>query len=253
MRTVLVTGATGNLGRFVVAKLKDSGWEVRATSRHAPEFPADLSTGEGLEQAIDGVEVIVHAASSPVRKTRATDVEGTRRLLEIARRNGVTNFVYISIVGIDRVRAYPYYRVKLQVEDDIRASGLPWTILRATQFHELLPRYFFRALGILGPLFVGRGWKLQPVEVEEVAQRLVELADEPSGMQPDFGGPEVLTWDYMARSWLSAQGSRRPVVSVPVPGSLSRAFRDGLLLCPENREGRVTWDQWLQRNYPSRV
>ena len=118
MSEVLVTGGTGVLGKQVVARLGFAGLEARVLSRSGRPgtLRGDLSTGEGLDLAVRGVETIIHCASSPFRKARQTDVEGTKRLLDAAITAGVSRLVYISIVGIDRAPSYPYYRVKLETE-----------------------------------------------------------------------------------------------------------------------------------------
>jgi uncharacterized protein YbjT (DUF2867 family) len=136
---VLVTGGTGALGRRVVERFDSAGVGSRVFSRSGRPgtYKGDLITGEGLEQAVGGVDAIVHCASSPFRKARQTDVEGTKRLLAVAAGAGVSHLVYISIVGIDRVQSYPYYRLKLETERLIEGSPIPHTILRATQFYEL--------------------------------------------------------------------------------------------------------------------
>ena len=141
MTKVLVTGGTGSLGRELTPRLLAAGYTVRIMSRRNPKpgedarvewVQASLESGTGLSEAIKGVNVVVHAASNPAK--REVDVTGTARLLNEARTAGVQQFVYISIVGIDRI-GFSYYRNKLAAEHLIEASGLPWTILRATQFH----------------------------------------------------------------------------------------------------------------------
>jgi len=98
---------------------------------------ASLETGEGLDTAVAGTEVIIHAASSSTRRAQQVDVVGTERLLAAAHRAGVGHFIYISIVGIEQV-PFPYYRYKLAAEKLVEAGGVPWSILRTTQFHNLL-------------------------------------------------------------------------------------------------------------------
>ena len=117
-REILVTGGTGSLGSGVVDRLNVAGEDVRVMSRYrrANTVRADLLTGEGLEEAVEGIGTIIHCASSPLRKTRQVDVEGTRRLLQEAARAGVSHVVFISIVGIDRNPYYPYFRHKLAAE-----------------------------------------------------------------------------------------------------------------------------------------
>jgi len=142
---VLVTGGTGALGRQVVKRLLDTGHRARILSRRQAEgttgdwVQGDLVTGAGLELAVKDVDAIVHAASDPLspRKYEATDVLGTRRLLAMAREAGVRHVVYISIVGMEGI-AYPYYRSKLAAEEVMRENIVPWSILRATQFHTLM-------------------------------------------------------------------------------------------------------------------
>src|SRR5918998_4917063 len=138
---ILVTGGSGSLGSRVVDRLRYPGREVRVLSRSGRPgtVQGDLLTGEGLKDAVKGVDVIVHCASSPT-KTRQIDVEGTERLLRAAAREGVSHFVFISIVGVDRNPYYPYYRMKLEIERIIERSPVPGTILRATQFHEFVLR-----------------------------------------------------------------------------------------------------------------
>jgi uncharacterized protein YbjT (DUF2867 family) len=245
---ILVTGGTGSLGSRVVDGLRAAGRDVRVLSRS--ERPGtvrgDLLTGEGLEEAVRGVDTIVHCASSP-RKTRQVDVEGTERLLRVAGRAGVSHLVFISIVGVDRNPYFPYYRMKLEVERIVERSPVPGTILRATQFHEFVLRItqFLKRLPVM---MMPKDFLLQPIDVGEVADRLVELAlSKPVGHAPDIGGPEVRTAAELARAYFAAAGRRRRVVEVPLPGKTARAFREGAQLCPEERYGKIRWEEFLHR------
>jgi uncharacterized protein YbjT (DUF2867 family) len=248
MEPILVTGGSGTLGRAVVRRLFDLGHPVRGLTRQgsrpgpAAWFTGDLTTGAGLERAVEGTSAVIHCASDPRRPEH--DVEGTARLIEVARRGGVSHLVYISIVGIDRV-PLGYYRAKLRVERLVEDSGLPWTILRATQFHDLVLGVL-RGLARLPVLPVPAGIRLQPVDAGEVAARLVELAaDGPRGRAPDLGGPEARGMGDLARTYLRAARRRRPVLTLPVPGRAARAVRDGALLVPGRAGGRRTWDAFL--------
>jgi uncharacterized protein YbjT (DUF2867 family) len=244
---VLVTGGTGSLGRRVVDRLRGPGYEVRTLSRSARGagvVRGDLQTGEGLAQALEGVDVLIHCASSP-RKTRQTDVEGSERLLEAAGRAGVSHVLFVSIVGVDRNPYPPYYRAKLEAERIVERSPVPWTILRATQFHEFALKQI-RLLERLPVMMAPRGFLLQPIDIGEVADRLVELAlSEPSGRVPDIGGPEVRTLPDLARSYLKATGRPRRIVEVPVPGKAARALREGAQLTPGQTYGEVRWEEFL--------
>ena len=252
-REILITRGTGSLGSRVVARLNAAGEDVRVMSRdrRANTVQGDLLTGEGLEEAVEGVGTIIHCASSPLRKTRQVDVEGTRRLLRAASRAGVSHVIFISIVGIDRNPYYPYFRHKLDAERVVERSGLPWTTIRATQFHEfVLKQIRFLELGPVA--LVPKGFLLQPIDTGEVAERLVELAlSAPAGRVPDVGGPEVRTFADLARSYQKVAGRRRRLIEVPVPGKTARAFRQGAQTCPERRYGKITWEEFLYRTIPS--
>jgi len=246
---ILVTGGTGVLGRRVVDLLEQKGVEARVLSRggRPGTIRGDLLTGDGLDEAVRDADAIIHCASSPFRKARQVDVEGTRRLLEAASRAGVSHLVYISIVGIDRASSYPYYRIKLETEGVIEESPIPYTILRATQFYDLVLTAM-RALDRLPVMPVPRGLLGQPIDAGEVAGRLVEISlGEPAGRAPDIGGPEVRTLTDAARAYLAVTGSRKRVLPVPLPGKTARAFRDGALTCPENRYGKIRWEEFLRR------
>jgi uncharacterized protein YbjT (DUF2867 family) len=254
---VLVTGGTGALGRQVVKKLREAGHRAIVMSRRpgptADRRQADLATGAGLEQAVRGVEAIIHAGSATTRPWRyhITDVEGTRRLIGLAKQAGVRHLVYVSIVGMEGV-SYPYYRHKLAAEAVVKEGAVPWSILRATQFHTLLDIFLTATSRIPGVLLVPFEWKLQPVDTRDVAARLVEVVEsEPAGMLPDYGGPEVRAFKSCARSWLEARKLRRKLVNLPLPFAWSRQMAAGSLLCPERAEGTITWEQFLKARYGS--
>ena len=201
---VLVTGGTGVLGRRVVERLGSAGVGTRVLSHsEKPKTMAgDLLTGEGLEPAVRGIDTVIHCASSPFRKARKVDVDGTGRLLEAAARAGVSHLVYISIVGIDRAASYPYYRVKLDAERVVEGSPVPHTILRATQFYDFV-LMALRFLDRLPVMPIPKGFLGQPVDAGEVAGRLVELAlAGPAGRVPDVGGPKVGTLADTARTYM---------------------------------------------------
>jgi uncharacterized protein YbjT (DUF2867 family) len=247
---ILVTGGTGSLGRRVVDRLRVAGHDARVLSRSGRPgtVRGDLSTGENLEEALDGIKTIIHCASNPYRKTRQTDVLGTERLLRVAERARVSHVVFISIVGVDRNPYYPYFRVKLDAERVIERSPVPWTILRATQFHDLVLRAL-RILDRLPILLVPKGFVGQPVDAGEVADRLIELSlSSPAGRVPDVGGPEVLTSSELARTYLEVVGYRKRLVEVPVPGRAARAWREGAQLCPDQTYGSIRWQEFLHES-----
>lgn len=252
---VLVTGGTGNLGRHAVTLLRQSGHRARIFSRHprghVDAVQGDLRTGEGLSRALAGMDAIVHAATAsrePLRG-RAVDVRGTRRLLALAREANIRHFVYVSIVGIDKV-SFPYYKTKLAAEAEVRKDVVPWTILRATQFHdfvEFLLRGFARVPGLIA---VPYGWQLQPVDVAEVARRVVDVTlGEPAGLLPDFAGPEIQDMKSLAQSWLAARKDERRMIDMRMPLKFSRQITEGNLTSPDHMDGRMTFAQHLADKY----
>ncbi|MGD2077693.1 MAG: NAD(P)H-binding protein [Chloroflexota bacterium] len=255
MKRILLTGGSGRLGHELVPRLQAAGYTVRVMSRRvAPTdrlaglewVQADLASGAGLAEALEGAGGVIHAASDVLK--RRVDVDGTRRLLEEAQRVGVEQFVYISIVGVDQID-FGYYKNKLAAEQLIQASGLPWTILRATQFHGFADQ-ILRALTWLPLAFLPKKWQFQSIAGADVAEQLLAAVQQgPAGRLPDIGGPEILSVDEMARQWLAAQGKRRATVHLPVPGGLSAGFRRGLNTVPDNRVGQISWSQWLQDRY----
>jgi uncharacterized protein YbjT (DUF2867 family) len=241
---ILVTGGTGRLGRQVVPRLRNTGHDVRVLSRHgrADEdgiryLTGDLATGDGVEPAVDGVETIIHCATS-VRGDRVK----ARHVVEAASRAGTRHLVFISVVGADKIG---YLAAKLPAEQVIAGSGVPWTTLRATQFHDLV-LLIVRQLAKLPVVPVPAGWRVQPVDARDVADRLVELAlDRPAGLVPDLGGPRIYELAELVRSYLRATDRHRLIVPVPLPGRAARAYRAGANLAPDQAVGRHTWEEFL--------
>ena len=252
---ILVTGGTGTLGRPVVAGLLSAGSEVRVLSRHSHpdregiEFvTGDLATGDGIAAAAKGAEVIVHCAGSS-----KGDDDKSRHLVRAASQAGAHHVVYISVVGADRMplagridRAmFGYFGSKLGAERVVADSGIPWTTLRATQFHDLVLTVVSQ-LAKLPLIPVPSGFRFQPVDAGEVAARLVELAlAAPAGLVPDIGGPRVYATSDLVRAYLRARGKRRALVPIPVPGRAARAVREGATLAPDHAVGRRTWEDFL--------
>ncbi len=246
---VLVTGASGNLGSVVLPRLVKDGYDVVGMSRQSRPgwVTADLETGDGLAEAVRGVDAIVHLASSPT-KTRKTDVEGTRRLVGAAAAAGVRHIMFISIIGVDRV-PLSYYRRKVEAEAAIRAGGVPFTILRAAQFPTLVDS-MFNGLSKLGPVLLDRNMLCQPVAVEDVADRIADLlAEPPTGGVVELGGPRAERMETLAREWLRARGSKRPIWSIRIPGRFGREVRGGALTTKALPAGTRTWRNYLEAKY----
>jgi len=254
---ILVTGGTGVLGRHVVTKLRSRGHRAHILTRnpkgHVDAVQGDLTTGAGLVKAVAGMDAIIHAASATTQlmKAQSIDVLGTRRLLAMAREAGVSHVVYVSIVGMEGV-AYPYYKAKLAAESIVEEHIVPWSILRATQFHTLMET-FLEAFS-KPPLVaaVPFKWQFQPVDPGEVAARLVELVSEkPAGRLADFGGPEIRDFKSIAQSWLEARKLSKRLIPLPLPFKFSRQFASGCLLAPDHKDGKITFEQYLEEKYPT--
>ena len=254
---VLVTGGTGRLGRALVPLLSGAGHDVRILSRvhrtgpglHQSCIVGDLTTGVGLSEAVADIDVIVHAASNS-RNAGAVDVEGTQRLIDVARTAGVKHLLYVSIVGVDRI-PYAYYQRKLAVERMIAESGVPFSILRATQFHSFVAFLLSEAAKYPFMMPIPSGFVVQSVAVEEVAARLCRAIDDgPCGRLRDFGGPEVLPVEEVAEAWIQQPHLYVALRAIPIylPGKIAEAFRAGNNTCPDGERGTETWRDWLKRS-----
>jgi uncharacterized protein YbjT (DUF2867 family) len=256
---ILLTGGTGTLGRHVLPLLRDAGHTVRVLSRGSREADGveyvigDLATGVGVEAAVDGVETIVHCAGSA-----KGDDQKAHHLVLAAARAGAEHLVYISVVGADRVPvvsgvdrgAFGYFGFKRAAELVIERSGVPWTTLRATQFHDLTLTAL-KQLTKLPVVPVPAGVRFQPIDSGEVAARLVELAlGSPAGLVPDLAGPTIYGLDDLVRGYLRATNRRRPILRFRMPGQAYRAMRAGANLDPDRAVGRRTWEEFLAEQVP---
>lgn len=245
--TTLVTGGTGLLGSQVVPLLRQAGHEVRVLSRHARkpadgvEYVAvDLLTGDGLDKALEGVRTVLHLAGGP-----KGDDASTRNLVQAAQRAGtVKHLVLVSVIGADAV-PIGYFARKAEAERIVAASGIPYTILRAAQFHELALKTV-RAMAKAPVLLAPGGIRWQPVSSGEVAARLAELTmADPAGRVSDLAGPRVYTLEELQRTYLATVGKHRMRLPVHVPGKVGRAYRSGANLTLGAPTGSGTWEQFL--------
>ena len=259
---ILVTGGAGGLGSEVVKRVAGSH-TVRVMSRQAAPgglaanvewAQADIEDGSGIREAVSGVDAIVNAMSNG-RRAQKVDIDGTRRLLEAAREAGVAHVIHVSIVGIEHI-PNPYYRAKVAAEEIVMASGVPWSIWRATQFHTLLD-------GFLSPLresdsspflqSVPADALYQLIDTGEAAEALLShVAGGPAGRLPDVGGPEVLRLDRIAVMWLEAQGLDRELRFESSDPARAEALRSGMGTAPANPYGNITWADYLGARYGRR-
>lgn len=231
---ILVTGGKGDLGARLVPLLRADGHDVVIGSRvPQADGEAEYTLESDPGAVVEGAEVVVHLASDPVKPKK--DIEAARRLIAACKAAGVGHVVFISIVGIDE-HPLPYYQAKLACEEVISEGAVGWTVLRATQFHSFVPR--IAELLRKGPVtFVPKGYRVQPISADAVAERLAELvARGPSGRVRDIGGPEIVSVADVIRKMPTIGGKDRRVFSIRIPGKLGSAFKDGLNLLDEKGE-----------------
>ncbi|TPN44033.1 NAD(P)H-binding protein [Mesorhizobium sp. B1-1-7] len=258
MSKILVTGGTGHLGRDLVPALTGAGHAVRLLARKAGQHssvewaPGNLATGDGIDEALRGVDTVIHAATlSPIARRgmrlvdffsspSSVDVDGTRHLLAAAERSGVSHFIFVSIVGLE-FSTLPYSRVKLAGERLVRKSSVPWSVIAATPFYYLLAQ-------MLGGLKWLPVWPLptspsNPVDTRDVAKYLAEaVTDGKCGVRPAIGGPDTMPFSDFARQYRDALGLRRLVLPLPIGRKMS--LKMGLVETAE-RLGERNWKAWL--------
>jgi len=264
MTRVLVTGGTGRIGRPVVERLRELDCDLRVLSHtragtiDGVEYVrADLVRDEGTGEALRGAEIIIHCAGA---MKPGADQAITANLIRSARwLDREPHLVKISVVGADRVPVgrglskamFGYFESMRITERAIETSGLPWTILRATQFFDAMA-LVARVLARLPVIPVAAGTRFQPVDSGEAADRLVELAlAAPSGLAPDLGGPVAYPMADLIAGYLRAGGKRRPLLPVRLPGTIARVVREGANLPDQGATlGKRTWEDFL-RELPS--
>jgi uncharacterized protein YbjT (DUF2867 family) len=242
---IAIVGGTGTLGRKVAADLAERGHEVRVLSRGG-EFRVDLVTGGGLAMALEGCAAVVDASNATsAKRARQVLVGGTERLLTAEREVGVGHHVCVSIVGCDKV-PMGYYKVKIDQEFLVEGGPVPWSIVQATQFHELGASALaaagkFRVLPV--PAIA-----LQTIAAAQVAHAVADVAEgSPLGHRIRVAGPEISTAKDMALSWRRATARTAVLVPLPLPGKIGRALRDGGLTDPQpDVRGTVTFAEWLE-------
>ncbi|WP_223628212.1 SDR family oxidoreductase [Microbacterium sp. EST19A] len=241
---IAIAGGTGTVGRHVVAVARERGHDVVVLTR---SNGVNLMTGAGLAPSLDGVEVVVDVSSTltqSAKKSREFYETATTNLLAAEKRAAVPHHVALSIVGSDKA-PFGYYAGKEVQEQLVTAGPIPWTIVRATQFHEFAQQLFSQMR--FGPVTVVPKMVSQPVAARDVGEYLISLAEsDPAGRPADLAGPEVLQMVDMVKAYAAAVGKPGPTLEVSLPGGFGRAMRDGTLLpTPGARLGRTTFQQWV--------
>lgn len=241
---IAIAGGTGTVGRHVVDAARKRGHDVAVLTRSAG---VDLLTGAGLRDALNGTDVVIDVASvltQSEKESKAFFSTAISNLLAAEEAVGVPHHVALSIVGSDKA-PYGYYAGKQVQEKAVTASRIPWTLMRATQFHEFAQQLYGQIK--LGPINVVPTMVSQPVAARDVGERLVALAEgRPAGRTADFAGPEVLRMADMVRAYAAAVDGKGPIWEIPIPGAFGKAMRDGTLVAgPTADRGTLTFDAWV--------
>ncbi|MFD6154955.1 SDR family oxidoreductase [Nocardia sp. NPDC060256] len=254
-KKIAVAGATGRLGKHVVDVLTEQGHEVVAFSR---KNGVDLETGAGLVEALDGVQVVIDASSTPsADKDIATEffTAAARNLHEAGQRAGVERLVVVSIIGIDNATA-GYNAAKLAHEQRVLEGPLPVQILRAAQFHELVE--VMTQWGTQGDVAYVAKMRTQLVAARTVAEALVDLAVNPAPAStdapfPEIAGPQPETMAGAATLFADRTGGPAQIIESSDPDNADReAFEDGTLLPgPHATLAGPTYAEWLDATYPA--
>lgn len=239
---VAVAGGTGVVGKHAVQALLAAGHDPVVLARSTG---VDLLTGNGLDEALDGVGAVIDVVNKTVlnaARAREFFERTTTQLLAAGARAGVAHHVALSIVGIDDVDE-GYYIGKRRQEELVLESDAPVTVLRATQFHEFPIQVIARQPG---PIYVMPRMRIQPVAAREVGAALAKLAVGPAlGRAPDLGGPKEESPTVMARRCIRQARLRRGVITIPYPGAPGKQIAAGGLLPREGDRGAMTFDEWL--------
>ncbi|MEP6843687.1 MAG: NAD(P)H-binding protein [Pseudolysinimonas sp.] len=245
---IAVAGGTGTVGHHVVEVLREHGHEPVVLARSTG---VDLVTGAGLAASLTAVDVVIDVVSFMTQKAdeaRAFFGATTRHLLDAEKAAGVRHHVLLGIVGSQKSQ-YGYYLGKMRQEELVHAGEVPWTEVRATQFHEFAQQIY--GIARIGPIVLAPNGRVQPIAAREVAERLVELAvGAPSGLVAELAGPREESLSRMVRVAARATGKHGPILGVPAPGPGGKAMRDGTLLPdpalrPPAQLGTQTFDEWI--------
>lgn len=248
---IVIAGGTGLIGKKLAARLASPGREIVAA---APSTGVDLVSGAGLVAALAGADVVVDVTNSPSFDDQAVHAffaATTRNLIAAARAAGVGHYVALSIVGVDRLPGSGYFRAKLAQEAQIVASGLPHTILRATQFFEFVGA--IAAAGDEGDFVRLSSRAFQPIAADDVAAALADivLAAPVDGIV-EVAGPERRPLAEFAADWMVDNGEDRPVVVDPdAPYFGAPLADDSLVPLGVSRIGATRFADWLARSLAS--
>jgi len=244
---IVVIGGTGRIGSKTVTLLRQGGHEVVAGS---PQNGINTITGEGLKQAMAGTQVVIDLANSPSFEDKAVleffETSGQNLLAAEAAAGSIRHHLALSIVGIDR-SDNGYFRAKVAQEKLIKASGMPYTIIRSTQFMEFLGG--IAASSANGNIVRISPGLFQPIAADDVAANVADVAlAAPRNGIVEIAGPERAPFNEIVARYLKAVGDPRQVVSDPEAKYFGgRVEQHSLVPLGEARLGRIGFDEWLRR------
>ncbi|MGI4871148.1 MAG: SDR family oxidoreductase [Janthinobacterium lividum] len=268
MKKALIIGGSGVLGTALAYLLQARQVDFCIGSRrqfksdsYSPSQPdstlpwrrVDLLTGEGLAEALAGVDTVFHLASDQRQVANEPfEVVATRHLLAALQRSNVQHLLYSSIVGVE-VIPLGYYQAKLAAEQLIQHSGLPYTIVRATQFHQFVESLLAKLLKF--PIgLVPRQLVVQPIDALVVAQALLAAAQRrPQEGILAIAGPAVLDFGTLASSWLASRHLRKPLLNIPLIGEVMHCVARGAATDPAAATPSRGWFDYLAEKYPTSV
>ncbi|MBU3026387.1 SDR family oxidoreductase [Zobellia galactanivorans] len=252
---ILLTGGTGKLGKNLIEFLSEENFFIDVLTRNANKPPkekvtyinADFCQPKSLQVLKSDYYAIVHCASNP-KNAEEVDIKGTTNLIERLRNQKVENFIYISIVGIDKTD-FPYYKSKLRTEEIIKKSGLPYTILRVTQFHDFVYNRILNA-GIVQAetLAVPQGLKFQSIDLTDVCEEILNmLKNKPLNNVLEIGGPKILSIDEILNAYVQIIAPDKKVSMIPAQNEFQKLFTTGINTCPYARKGHIQWVDFLKK------
>lgn len=244
---IVVIGGTGLIGRKLVGRLQGLGHQVLAAS---PSSGVNTITREGLAEALIDANVVVDVSNSPSFEDKAVLEffdRSSRNLLTAAAAAGVSHYVALSVVGLERLPDSGYLRAKLVQENLIKGSGIPYSILRATQFFEFVGSIV--EAGAVGDSIHVSSAELQPIASDDVVVALAALAvGAPLNGTTEVAGPERIRLDVLGRRLLAARGDRRAVIGDPATRYFGAVLDDNALTAGKDASiGTITFGDWLTR------
>lgn len=254
MQSVLITGGTGTLGQEITKQLLEKGHVVNIlTSKENPEIAfftniiqGDLTDASSLKAAVENSDIIIHCASNP-RNAQTVDIEGTKNLLSLLDSSTCKHFIYVSIAGVDK-SDYPYYQTKYAVEKLIQESGIPYSILRASQFHDLVLYRIIQVFdqGIGKPIQIPANMQFQSIDKTDAASAIVKIVDgQPIYNITTIGGPQVLSLETMIQTYFSQLSRNEEIEYIEPSMAFHQVFTTGINLCPENSVDGIRWEEYL--------